>query len=230
MTQNNWDEDTLLSADGQIYIGSTGTDPVASTIDAGCGFTVTNGPNTITIDTISSNTEYVKISSSTASSSSSIDFTGLSSTYFLYVIECVNFAPATDATILQMRTSTDNGTSYDSSAGNYTYNGYGVDNSDALRTDGTTSATQMQVLGRSSDGLGNASNETHSCRIWLFNPSSTSYTKIITKGTFVQSNGDCWFHMTGGQRTSTTAVNAIRLFMSSGNIASGTFTLYGVKA
>lgn len=230
MTQNLWDEDTLLTADGQIYIGQTAGDPVAATISAGCGFTVTNGPNSITIDTISTNAEYVKISTTSASNSTSVDFTGLSSTYHLYIVEITDFTPATDGTILWLRTSSDNGVTYDDSSGDYTYNAYGADNSGDLRSDGSTSATEIQILGRSADTLGNAANETHSIQIWLFNPSSASFTKAIGIGTFIQTNGNCFYQVTSGQRKEAAAVNAIRLMMNSGNITSGTFTLYGVLA
>jgi len=85
-------------------------------------------------------------------------------------------------------------------------------------------------LGRASDALGNAANETHSMRIWLFNPSSASYTKAIGIGTFIQTTGNCWYQVTTGQRLEAVAVNAVRLLMSSGNITSGTFTLYGTLA
>ena len=66
--------------------------------------------------------------------------------------------------------------------------------------------------------------------VYLFNPSSTSYTRAFGVGTYMRTNGNIWLMQSGGQRKSTTAVNAVRFIMSSGNIASGVFTLYGAKA
>src|SRR3990167_8133940 len=62
---------------------------------------------------------WIKISSATASASATINFTGLTNTYSTYVVTISNLAPATDATTLWMRTSTDGGASYDAGASDY---------------------------------------------------------------------------------------------------------------
>ena len=57
---------------------------------------------------------FVFISGQTASNSSSLDFTGLSTTYMGYLAVFVSIRAATDGAEFIMRTSTDNGSSFNS--------------------------------------------------------------------------------------------------------------------
>lgn len=229
MTQNAWDSPNL-TADGQVLIGDTaGGRPVAGFL-TGCGIDVTNAANSITLDTISTGLDYDKISASTASTSSTIEFTGLSSSYHAYKVEISDMVPETDGTLLYMRTSTDNGSSFDSTSGDYMWAHMGVDNDGNLKDDGDGSDTKMILIGRTNDPIGNDTNETTMATVWIFNPSSTSWTKAFCQSEYVRTNGDCWLMFAAGTRTDTTAVNAIQFLMDSDAILSGTFTLYGLKA
>ena len=145
-TRNAWNTPDL-TADGQLLIGQTGGRPLAANLTA-CGFNITNGAGSISLDTISTGQDYVRISTATAASSATIDFTSLSSTYFLYIVVIANLAPVTDGAILYMRTSSNNGISYDSTAGNYSWNECGADNTDAIRAGDSTSDTGIKILGR----------------------------------------------------------------------------------
>jgi hypothetical protein len=49
MTTNNSTNTPELTLNGQTFIGSTGNDPVAATLTAGVGISITNGAGTITI-------------------------------------------------------------------------------------------------------------------------------------------------------------------------------------
>lgn len=49
MATNNATNTPELTLNGQTFIGSTGVDPVASTLTAGTGITITNGAGSITI-------------------------------------------------------------------------------------------------------------------------------------------------------------------------------------
>lgn len=230
MTQNAWNSPTLHSVgDGKILIGQNGGRPVAANI-TGCGIDVTNGANSISLDTVSTGQDYVKISSSTASASASIDFTGLSSTYHMYIVEITDMQPATDGTIMYMRTSTDNGVSFDSGVSDYSWNNIGVDNDSSLKDGADTADSQIEILGRTNDLIGGNTNETHSQTVWIFDPSATAYTRVMGIGEFIRTNNDTWLMISGGQRLNTTAVDAIQFLMNTGNISSGIFTLYGVKA
>lgn len=231
MTQNAWDTPTLHSAgDGKVLIGQTGPRPLVANI-TGCAIDVTNGTNSISLDTVSTGDDYVKISSSTASASTSIDFTGLSDTYHMYIVEISDMQPGTDGSIMWLRTSTDNGVSFDSGISDYTWNNIGCDNDGSLKDGADSADSQIEILGRTNDPLGAATNETHSQTVWIFDPSNaSSYTRAIGIGEFVRDNGNAWLMVSGGQREENAAVDAIRFIMDSGTIASGVFTLYGAKA
>lgn len=228
MTNNAWNSPDL-TGNGNVLIGQTGGRPVAAQL-SGCGIDVTNGAGSITLDTIATGLDYDKISSSTASSSASISFTGLSSTYHCYVVEITNFAPATDGVEMYLRTSTDNGVSYDSGASDYAWSNYVVDNDGTLKDGGSTGDSKMEIVGRTNDQIGGATNETSDATVWIFNPSSASYTKALCMATYTRTNGDSIWMTCGGQRLSAADVDAIQFLMSSGNIASGEFVLYGLKA
>lgn len=228
MTNNAWNTPDL-TGNGKLLIGQTGGRPVVANLTP-CAFDITNGSNSITIDTIATGSDYDKISASTASDSATIDFTGLSSTYFVYKIEITDLIPETDGTLLYMRTSTDNGSNFDAGSTDYRWCHVGVDNNASIKDEGSSGTTQMQIIGRTNDPIGNAANETCSATVFLYNPTDTAWTKVFCKSEFVRTNGDCWLMMAGGMRESTTAVDAIRFLMDSDNITSGTFTLYGLKA
>jgi hypothetical protein len=49
MTTNNATNTPELTTNGQTFIGSTGNNPVAATLTAGTGITITNGSGSITI-------------------------------------------------------------------------------------------------------------------------------------------------------------------------------------
>jgi hypothetical protein len=49
MSTNNSSNTPELTTNGQLYIGSTGLNPVAATLTAGSGVTITNAAGSITI-------------------------------------------------------------------------------------------------------------------------------------------------------------------------------------
>lgn len=172
---------------------------------------------------------WVKISSQTAANSATIDFTGLSNAYNSYCIVVSNIIPVTNGVSLFMRTSTNNGTSYDVGASDYNYRLAGaVDNS--VGANSGTNAAQIKLTGLSSYVLGNGTAQALFGTIGLYNIGSANRA-------YIQGNLSCYNssnlqerNWCDGFRNSATAVNAVRLIMSSGNISSGTFILYGLEA
>ena len=225
-------EDTVLKSAGSD--SGTATPSGHSLTFAGTGGIATSATgSTVTIDGsgISGGGAWVFISSQTASSSASIEFTGLSSTYYLYMIVITGVVPATNNVDFWMRTSTNNGSSYDASSA-YDY-GVQIQKSVGGAIDGNgsggTSADQI-VLNDNADSLGNNTNEIANWKIWLYDPSATTYTYVNFEGAMEDQSGDI-YSMTGhGVRTSAADVDAIQFLMESGNIASGTFKLYGLLA
>lgn len=225
-TNNAWNTPDLTT-DGQTLIGNTGSRPSSANLTAGANVTIIPGPGTNTISSSGGSGDFVKISSSTASSSASIDFNNLNSTYFLYMIQIYNVAPATDAVSMILRTSTNNGSSFDSGASDYAWNLF-AGSPQTAEADGTANGIVLFGDPGSSEELGNGANEKVSGYVYIFNPSASKYTFILCQGFYKKEDGNFIAHNTGGYRLNTTAVNAVSLLMDSGNIASGDFTLYGV--
>lgn len=175
--------------------------------------------------TTATSSDYVLISTATASSSATIDFTGIDSTYSRYVVTINDYFPATDATDLYMRTSA-NGSTYDSGASDYVYyKNLFVDTSNAISV--VTAAQVTLAVDHASYGIGYGSGEGLHGVVNLINPSGTA---IRHFDSFMFSK-DAYFYqqINNGVRNTASAIQAVRFLSSSGNIASGVFKLYGVK-
>lgn len=172
----------------------------------------------------------VLISQQSASSSTSIDFTsGIDSTYDLYIVDIIYAVPASANTSLNLQTSTNGGSSYDgSSSYSYAYSLYSTNNT---REDArSTSAAAILLSGAE---LGNDTSEGFCGRVFIYQPSNTTRKKQVSwSGSYITSVGDGGHLATiqgSGLRAATADIDAIRFIMSSGNITSGEFKLYGVK-
>lgn len=168
------------------------------------------------------------ISTATASSSATIEFNNLTSTHFMFLIVGYAVLAATNEVVFHFRTSTDNGVSFDSSAGNYAHISRVYENTS--NNIESASATEIVITGGAANLIGNVAAETLDFSCWLYNPSSTAYTRINYGGAYRGSGSEKCAFFGGGQRASAADVDAIQFLMSSGNIASGTFKLYGLSA
>jgi len=169
------------------------------------------------------------ITSTTISDDATIDFTDLSSTYAVYIFELLNIHCATDDKYLMVRTSTDNGSNYDSSGYYYAtvYNN-GTSFGAAISYSG---AGMLLTGSNSSAKLGSASNENYCGTVKLYYPSdSSTYTMISGYGGYRDNSGSIMTTSFSGFRASAADVDAIRFLMESGNLSSGTIKVYGVKA
>jgi hypothetical protein len=169
---------------------------------------------------------FVKISSQTASSSSSIDFTGLSTSYRDFILEISNLVPATDTADLYMRTSTDNGSTYDSGASAYQWSRMSVSSGGTTSGAGSTGDSKIVLA----TNTGNSTRECVSGTITIHNPQGTTGTHITWENTIYSATPTFFTTRGGAFRDASADVDAIRIIMSSGNISSGTFTLYGRAA
>lgn len=162
-----------------------------------------------------------------ASSSATIDFTSvIDSTYDEYVWEFINVVPASNSD-LWLRTSTDNGSSFAASAGNYGY--AGVKTSTGTSPANHTSSSATQILLAPAGVSTTAAHGGISGTVRLFAPSGTASNKQVTFQIGMYDGTDQWTLSGSGQRLATAAVNAVRFMMSTGNITSGLFKLYGVR-
>tara|TARA_B100001063_G_scaffold146976_1_gene137227 strand:+ start:26 stop:559 length:534 start_codon:yes stop_codon:yes gene_type:complete len=163
------------------------------------------------------------IASTDASSSANVSFTGFdSSKYDSYQFTLANILPATDNVFLQARVSVDGGSNYLSASDSYI-----VDQTTA------TSAGDSTAIYQSYQSLGNASLDggfSGTCN--LFGPQLNVPTYIRFSGISSKTDGQIdrygGDHYGSGKTKAATVVNAIQFLMTSGNIASGTITMYGL--
>jgi hypothetical protein len=163
--------------------------------------------------------KYDLISTAVASSTTNVDFTGLSSTYAQYVLVVSGFYVGSIAT-LNMYTSSNNGSSYDSGAGNYKRNEISCDNTGAV-SGSSSSATSINL------GIPTTSTTGSYLAINMVNAGVSEPFSVEACSAKYISTG--YQDRIVGFRDSSTAVNAIRLTAGATNL-NGTFRLYGIKA
>jgi hypothetical protein len=176
----------------------------------------------------------VLISTATASSSASIEFTsGIDSTYDIYKFEYINIHPQTDNVNFEVNFSIDGGSNYNVTKTTtfFRANHYENDSSASVSYEAgqdlaqsTSNQKLMNAFGADADQ--NASGDLH-----LFNPASTTFVKhfmAVTSGN--QDDDSVRVPYIGGYCNTTSAVNAIKFVMSSGNIDAGTIKMYGISA
>jgi hypothetical protein len=179
----------------------------------------------------------VPIKTLTASSSATLSFVHgtdgvvLDSTYPIYKFEFINIHPQTDATVFQFNLSIDGGSNYNvtkTSTMFRTYHGEnGAGGALVYKSDSDLAqSTSFQEL----CSLGNDNDQSCSGSLTLFNPSSTTYVKhwIATLNYISEDNySQEWFN--AGYGNTTSAVDAVRFKIDSGNIDAGKIKLYGIK-
>jgi hypothetical protein len=175
----------------------------------------------------------VLLSTQTASSSASLSFTsGIDSTYDSYVFKFINIHPDTNSVAFQFNLSTDGGSNYNVTKTTTWFMAYHYENDSAtglayFGAQDVAQSTSDQVLGVS---VGNGADESCAGYLQLFNPSSTTYVKhFISSGSAYTSVPYIQNYFVAGYGNTTSAINAIRFQMASGNIDDGIIKMYGVK-
>ena len=181
----------------------------------------------------------VHIKTLTASSSGTLSFVDgssdvvLDNTYRTYIFKFVNIHPSSDGNRFLFQGSINTGS------------GYGVNITStffkAFHDEGDTStgvsydanndlaqSTNFQQLNLDAD-LGADNDQGLSGELYLFNPSSTTFTKHFIGTTNFNHSGNytvqCFI---AGYFNTTSAIDAIQFKMNSNNIDSGTIKLYGI--
>ena len=180
----------------------------------------------------------VPIKTLTASSSATLSFVDgsdgvvLDSTYPIYLFKFINIHPSIDNAEFGFNLSVDSGSNYNVTKTSSAFVAYHNESgSDAALTYDTqmdlAQSTGLQLLTRD---LGNDNDQNASGYLHLFNPSSTTFVKhylgVCNEAQlqdYIQT-----YHIAGYGNT-TSAVDAIRFQMTSGNIDAGTIKLYGIK-
>lgn len=147
-------------------------------------------------------------------------YTGISSTYKTYQFNFNNITPASNAVSFFSRFSTNNGTSYIATG----YTNVSADTNGIYLQD-NTAAIGAVPLSNSAGTPG------YSGIAYLHNPSTTQSNKMLSgnNGILNGSSAVSEGAFLGYYGASIVAVNAIQFLFTSGNIATGTIDVYGIK-
>ena len=165
------------------------------------------------------------ITSTTATAASSVVFTGLSTTYGMYLLEYDSvFGSAGDNLVLTI--SANNGSSYYSSSyavqGTYTVNG-----SNSVYATTTDPFFYLGPITGSNTSLSNPS----SGSIWMYNPAASK--QFTAQNLSASRNGSGNMENTVvsyGGPNGTSAINAIKIVFAGAATITGKFRLYGYSA
>ena len=176
------------------------------------------------------------ISTQTASSSSTISFaSGIDSTYKEYIVKFFDVHPATDN-----NTSTnyfevnfrDGSTDYDATKTTTIFRAYHFEDASTQGLSYETDHDLAQSTGfqRIAQGMGNDNDQCVAGILHLFDPSSTTFVKhFICETNNIHADNASYRWNVAGYCNTTTAIDGIQFKMTTGNIDSGTFKLYGVS-
>ena len=157
-----------------------------------------------------------------SSATASVTLTGIDSTYDVYMFVTNNVHSANDGVNPFLR-FTASGTE-DSSA-NYDYSFENLRTDTSYGNEIETNENEINL-----DNLGNATGEAFNCVIYLFNfNNSRQYSFMTLEGANINSGGVFKGRQGGAVLTVAQATDGVKFFMSSGDIDSGTFKLYGLK-
>ncbi len=171
------------------------------------------------------------IATADASDDATIDFTGFdASKYDSYLFVLSNIVPATDGAGLDMRTSSDGGSNYDSGASDYLNNALRRDTADANDALNARGFASSRIALNSIDGAGSAAGEDgYSGKVMLHGPHLAKRTIATFEMSYQNIDGDFTTVVGSAVRNSSAVVNSARFQMPSGNIESGTITMYGLR-
>lgn len=165
--------------------------------------------------------ELTQISSQTASSSGSISFTSvITSNYTEYYLSMRDIIPATDNVSLLMTLSINNGSTYLTSA----YISVSHEITSAAANNANAGASSSILI---ASKLSSTTSRGFSGDFQLIDFNAAVIPSVKGFGCHYNKDATFSFIQQTGQNTGTTAITAFKMAMSSGNIASGTFILYG---
>jgi len=177
--------------------------------------------------------DMVLLSTQTASGSSSISFTSqLTSTYNTYIFKFININPATDGAEFTINFSTDSGSNYNVAKTTTFFASFHnePDTSSGLSYFDDLDLAQGTGGANIFYNVGNQNDESASGTLTLYNPSSDTFVKHFISTFNVYNNGDNSVQVNvAGYGNTTSAIDAVRFQMDSGNIDSGVIKLYGIS-
>jgi hypothetical protein len=166
------------------------------------------------------------IGTSVASSSASLTITGLDSTYDTYAIGLSDILPSTDNVGAYIRVGDSSGV--DSASSDYQWAGYYQFMSDAtFSAAGEVDNADAQIKLTFSDLVGSGTGEGFGGMLYLHRPGDATMQPMIT-GHTILFNGSANVGFVGAKRNAVITLDRIQFLMSSGNVASGRMTVWGI--
>tara|TARA_R100000234_G_scaffold29634_1_gene17198 strand:- start:141 stop:848 length:708 start_codon:yes stop_codon:yes gene_type:complete len=189
----------------------------------------TDGSGNLSFTTVADTNDntWVKLSKTTITSNTSqVDFTnsitGAFDTYKTYVVTVTGLVPQNDDYTLRAR-------KFDSN---------GIYSGSEQQTRVVENGTGYSYAGESSfvlirQGIGNNSSgsevyENFNGIFYFFNFAANNRFSVMSSCVYKNASSDAIFTTMGGTTNVTTATTGIRFYMSSGDISTGEFTLYGI--
>ena len=166
----------------------------------------------------------VKVDEKIASADSSVTLTGIDSTYDVYLLVIHNMHPSVANADLGIRV-TEGGTVNTTSNYDGAYRFFRT-----AVAFGSTALTNQDKFGVGSYiGAGDTGDRAVGVH-YIFNaPNSSEFTFITTERVQTADSDEMTGEQGGGVFTVASAVDGLHIFISSGNMETGTFTLYGLK-
>ena len=203
--------------------------PASMDLTDNYAFTGTNS-----IPSASSGTyEQKKLSTVTASSSATLDFTSsIDSTYNIYKFRFVDLHPGTDGSIFRFQANAAGGSGFNETITSTDFESFHNEGDDT--TGLSYQSNQDQAQGTSFQTLTNScgadADQCISGELFLFDPSSTTFVKHFICRTQSANDANYSFDVfVAGYFNTTTAIDEVQFKMSSGNIDSGTIEMYGIN-
>ena len=174
------------------------------------------------------------LSTATASSSSSIEFTsGIDSTYDVYQFELNSIHPQNDNIEFNFNFSTDGGSNYNVTKTTTFFRTYHYENDTGTYFNYLADSDLAQGTGdqRFLREIGNDNDQSGSGTLYLYSPSSSTYVKhFMAVGNVAHSLDITMEYFVAGYCNVTAPVDSIIFRCSSGNIDAGTIKMYGISA
>ena len=171
------------------------------------------------------------ISSQTASASASLSFTtGIDSTYRTYLFKFINIHPATDSG-LTFNGSIDGGSNYNVTKTTTLFKAHHKEDdtsTDLSYRTGEDLAQSTAYQRLTNYDIDTDNDSSTSGYLHIFNPSDTTFVKHFIANTNQCNSAYSVNTYVAGYFNTTSAVNAIRFQMSTGNIDAGTIYMYGI--
>jgi len=165
------------------------------------------------------------IGTQVASDSASLTQTGLDSTYDTYVIVFSDIIPATDGAFPWLRFGDSGGV--DSGGSDYTWYYQDIRSENAAWS-ANVSTGDSKIL--ASNDVGSSTGEGFGAVFYLHRPGDgTSYPQISGTMAYMDSSGQHKGGLTFGHRISVITLDRVNFLFSSGNIASGRMSIFGIS-